>query len=284
MAKAIGIIAGSGQFPFLVANNARAQGYEVVICGIHGNTDPEIAREASAFLMLHVGQFSTMIEFMKNHGVEKLCMAGAVNKPKALDLRPDWRAAKLLMKLAARHKGDDAILRAIAEELASEGIEVVRPDILVQGLTDQESGVLTKIVPPREVWEDIRLGWTTAKALGTLDVGQCVVVKQGVIVALEAIEGTDAVLERAAELAGEGCTIVKAAKPGQDERVDLPSVGKHTVELAIKYGFLCLAYESGRTLFFDKEESLALADEKGLSIVGIPPVAEVLFAKYGTGL
>ena len=282
MAETIGIIAGSGQYPFLVANNARAQGYDVVICGLTGNTDPEIAKEASAFIMLHVGQLSTMIEFMKNHGVKKLCMAGAVNKPRALDIRPDWRAAKLLMKLA-RHKGDDAILRAISEELASEGIEVVRPDTLVKGLTDQESGVLTREAPSKEVWDDIRLGWTTAKTLGTLDVGQCVVIKQGVIVALEAIEGTDAALERAASLAGDGCTAVKAAKPGQDERIDLPSIGKHTIELAVKLGFLCLAYESGRTLFFDKEESLALANEKGLAVVGIPPVAEVLFAKYGTG-
>lgn len=282
MSETIGIIAGSGQFPFLVARNARAQGYNVVICGLHGNTDPSLAHEASAFVMLHLGQLSSLIDFLHGHGVKKLCMAGAVSKPKALDIRPDWRAAKVLMRLT-RHKGDDAILRAVTEELASEGIEIVRPDQMVQGLTDNESGVQGAVIPDKEVWNDIRLGWSAVKTLGTLDIGQCVVIKQGVIVALEAIEGTDAVLKRAADLAGSGCTVVKAAKPGQDDRLDLPSVGKRTVELLSSLGFSCLAYESGRTLFFDKKESLALADAKGIAVVGIPPVAEVFFAKYGAG-
>ena len=272
----IGIMAGSGQFPFLVARGARKNGLRVVICGFHGNTDPALAEEADNFLLLPLGQLDRLIDFFKTNGVSKVCMAGAVNKPAALDVKPDFRAAKLLFKLAG-NKGDDAILRALAGELQSEGIAVLRPDDLVPGLVTCP-GVLTKNPPDAETWRDIRIGWTAAKAVGSLDIGQCVVVRNGIITAVEAIEGTDAAIARGASLGGPGCTVVKTRKPGQDARLDLPSIGAGTVALLAAHHCVCLAFDAGGTLFFDREKALPAAEDHGISLVALPDDPAALFA------
>ncbi len=279
MAETFGLIAGSGQFPFLVAQGAKKKGYDVIICGFAGNTDPALESEAAAFNMLHLGQFSSLIKFMRDHGVKKLCMAGAINKPKARDIRPDWRAAKILFRLG-RHWGDDAILRAVCDELAGEGFEVVRPETMAEGIGRGHSGVLTKTAPDAEGWRDVMLGWEMARAVGRLDIGQCVAVKQSVIVAVEAIEGTDALIARAGQLVGPGCTLVKAAKPDQDNRVDLPALGRETVRLAAEYGFANIAFDGRRALFFDAAESVNLADAKGISVIAVPEDDEVFFKDY----
>ena len=272
---AVGIIAGSGQFPFLVAAGARAKGLKVFICGFEDNTDPALAKEADAFVMLNLGQLGGLINFFKQHSVSRVCMAGAVSKPKALSLRPDMRAAKVLFRLA-RSKGDDAILRAVAEELESEGIAVVRPDALSPSLL-APGGILGKVRPTPELWADIRFGWGIVKTLGSLDIGQCVAVREGIVIAVEAIEGTDAALERGGRLGGEGCTAVKTVKPGQDERLDLPSLGKGTLELLAAHKYACLAFEAEKTLFFDLEAALHIANAAGIAVVGIPPDAETFF-------
>lgn len=273
----IGIIAGSGQFPFLVAQGAKRDGLRVVICGIHGNADPELASEADVFTMVHLGQLGALIDFFKKNGVKRTYMAGAISKPKALDLRPDLRVAKMIFKLG-KNKGDDAILRAVAEELQSEGITVVRPEELAPDLRSS-SGVLGRHRPDSDLWQDIRFGWRIAKAVGALDIGQCVVVRNGIVIAVEGIEGTDAALIRGGELGGPGCTAVKVLKPGQDERLDLPSIGSGTVALLAKYKYACLAFEAGKTLFFDQKAALKTAGEHGLSIVGVPTDAEAFFDK-----
>jgi DUF1009 family protein len=264
----IGIMAGSGQFPFLVARGARKNGLRVVICGFHGNTDPTLAEEADDFLLLPLGQLGRLIDFFKKNNVNKICMAGAVNKPAALDLKPDFRVARLIFKLAG-NKGDDAILRAVAGELQSEGIAVLRPDGLVPGL-GVSPGVLTKKPPDADDWRDIRVGWTAAKAVGALDIGQCVVVRSGMITAVEAIEGTDAAIARGASLGGPGCTVVKTRKPGQDNRLDLPSIGAATIALLAEHRCVCLAFDAEGTLFFDRETALAAAETHGISIVALP--------------
>ena len=273
---AIGIIAGSGRFPFLVAQGARQAGLKVFICGFEGNADPALAGEADAFTLLNLGQLGGLINFFKQHKVGRVCMAGAISKPKALSLRPDLRAAKVLFRLASRAKGDDVILRAVAEELESEGIAVVRPDALSPSLLAPE-GVLGKKKPSPEEWADIRFGWGIAKTLGSLDIGQSVIVKKGIVIAVEAIEGTDAALERGGRLGGAGCTLVKAVKPGQDERLDLPSLGKTTLELLASHNYACLAFEAGRTLFFDLEAAVKAADTAGIAVVGVPSEAEAFF-------
>ena len=273
----IGIMAGSGQFPFLVARGAKERGYRVVICGFHDNADPALAEEADAFITLRLGQLGALIKFFHKHGANQVCMAGAISKPKALELKPDFRVARLIYKLAGQAKGDDAILRAVAEELRSEGITVVRPDALVPGLHCQP-GVLSHRQPDAELWQDIRYGWEIAKAVGALDIGQCVVVRSNIVVAVEGMEGTDATLARGGELGGPGCTAVKVVKPGQDKRLDLPSVGAGTIALLAKHQYACLAFDAAGTLFFDSDEALRCAREHNIAVVAVPEDAEPFFS------
>jgi len=265
-------MAGSGQFPLLVARSARAAGQRVVICGFHGNTDPALAVEADTFNMVHLGQLGKLIDFFKQNGVVRACMAGAISKPRALDLKPDFRVARLIFKLAA-NKGDDAILRAVAEELDSEGISVVRPDDLVPALRSS-AGILGRVRPDHDIASDVRYGHRIAKAVGALDIGQCVVVRSGMVIAVEGIEGTDAAIARGGELGGAGCTVVKVVKPDQDRRLDLPSIGAATIELLAKYKMACLAFDADGTLFFDREIALAAADRNGIAVVGLPRDAD----------
>ena len=266
MTSTIGIIAGSGQFPRLVARAAKAEGYRVVICGFKGHTSEELAGEADVFTILALGQINKLIEFFRGNGVRRICMAGAISKPKALDIKPDFRAAKLLFKL--RGLGDDAILRALGEELAGEGLELVQAADLVPGLIGPP-GLLTKKAPNDEIWEAIRHGWPIGKTLGRMDIGQCLVLKRSMVVAVEAIEGTDATLRRGGEQGGKGCVALKLLKPGQDLRLDLPSIGMGTIEILAEYGYSCLAYEAGKTLFFDREAAVALANRRGIVVIGM---------------
>ena len=270
----IGIIAGSGRFPFLVAQGAKSRGKRVVICGFHGNADSALAAEADVFTLIHLGQLGALIDFLKRNKVETVCLAGAISKPRALDLRPDLRAAKLLFKLVG--KGDDAILRAVADELHSEGILVVRPEEMVPELRSS-SGVFTGLPLSQENRDDIRFGWNIAKAVGSLDIGQCVAVRSGIVIAVEGIEGTDAALSRGGELGGPGCVAVKIFKPGQDARLDLPSIGMTTLELLARYRYAALAFEAEKTLFFDQAAALKFAEKSGIAVVGVPGDPERFF-------
>lgn len=265
--KNIGIIAGSGQFPVLVARAARAAGARVFICGFEGQTGEELALEADAFVRVKIGQLSRLLAFFKGHAVGMVCLAGAIKKAGVLDARPDLRAARLLLKLSRNH-GDDAILRALLEELRAEGLEPAQAADFAPGLLGP-AGVLTLRRPNREHWASIRHGWNIGKALGAYDIGQCLVLRKNMVAALEALEGTDAALERGGELGGAGCVALKMLKPGQDARADLPAVGLGTIEILARRRYACLAYEAGRTLFFDRAEAVALADAHGLAVVGV---------------
>lgn len=268
MGAVLGIVAGQGQFPVLVARGARDMGYSIAMVGFHGHTDPAIRAEADAFAMLHLGQVSRLVAFMHTHGVTELCFAGAISKPKALSLRPDMRAMRLLFSL--RGKGDDALLRTVAAEMAAEGLPVVSPSRFAPSLL-APAGVQTKRGPSPEEWNDIRFGWPVAQTMGSLDIGQLLVVREGIVVAVEALEGTDAALERGGSLGGPGCVAIKIFKPGQDSRMDQPAIGPTTIRIMVRHSYSCLAYQARDALFFDLEEAVRLADAAGISVIGIAP-------------
>jgi len=265
----IGIIAGSGQFPALVARAAKAAGSRVFICGFKGQTTEDLRAEADDFSIIPLGQLGRLIAFFKKRGVTKVCMAGAIKKSRFLDIRPDLRAARVLFKVS-RHHGDDAILRSVLDELQGEGLEVRQASELLPELLGP-AGALTHRKPSSQEWESIRHGWPIGRILGVHDIGQCLVMTKKMVVAVEALEGTDSALERGALLAGPGCVALKMLKPGQDKRVDLPAIGLQTIQILTRHTYACLAYEAGNTLFFDREPSLALADAHDLAIVGLTP-------------
>ena len=269
--ECIGIVAGAGQFPELVAKMARKQGLRVAICGFYGHTDPAIASMANAFSMVHLGQLGKTLAFFKKQKVRRICFAGAISKPKALSLRPDFRVVRLLLSL--RGFGDDALLRAVAKEVESEGMQLIQAASLVPGLK-APMGLLTRRKPSQEEWEDILYGLPLACKVGHMDIGQCIVVRRKMVVAVECLEGTDATLIRGGELGGPGCTAIKLLKPGQDERLDLPAIGLETIKTLLAAKYSCLVYQAGKTLFFDREKSITAAEAGGLCILGLPSADE----------
>ena len=266
MPRSLGIIAGSGQFPAMAARAAREAGMRVAVAGLHGNADAGLASAADAWREFKLGQLAAMIRFFKDNEVATVVFAGAVNKPRALDLRPDFKAVRLMLGLRA--KGDDAVLRAVAGEFEAEGMAVVSPLTLLPSLATPE-GALTRRSPSQGQWEELRHAWDTAKAMGALDVGQAVAVRSGIVLAVEAIEGTDAMIRRAGELARGPFTVVKVAKPGQDLRLDMPAAGMRTIESMHEAGARCLGLQAGASILFDREAALALARDKGITVVGL---------------
>lgn len=266
-AKVVGLISGGRQFPVLVARGVKEAGHRLVVAGFAGHTNPEVYPLADVYRELKLGQVAKLIDFFKQNQVEEAMMAGAINKPGVMDIRHlDARAVKLIFSL--KGKGDDAILRAFTTLLESEGITVLPPQAYAPGLMTPP-GVLTRRAPDQREWADLRAGGAMARELGRLDIGQCIVLREGIVAAVEALEGTDAAIRRGCELGGAGCVVVKVVKPGQEERVDLPCVGLDTVRLMAKGQATCLGVEAGKSLFFDLESTLAVADKAGIAIVGL---------------
>ncbi len=268
----IGLIAGRGQFPLMVAQKIHHLGMTVAICAFHGHVEPELSKLADNFCLIHLGQLGKLIKFFKKQKVRRICFAGSINKPKALSIRPDFRTMKILFKL--RGFGDDALLRAASAELEKEGFTVVQAASFVSGL-HAPLGILTRRRPSQEEWEDILYAWPIAQNIGKMDIGQCIVVRRKMVMAIECIEGTDITLTRGGDFGGPGCIAVKILKPGQDERLDLPAIGLATIRLLLEKKFSCLVYQAGKTLFFDREESLIEADKGGLCIIGLPDNIEL---------
>jgi DUF1009 family protein len=279
----LGLIAGNGRFPFLLLDAARAQGLSVVVAAIREETDPEIDLRAAAdnHITVHwlsLGELSRLIEVFHQEGVEKAVMAGQVKHKNIFSsIRPDWRLAKLLLNLPAR--STDMLLGAVAKVLADEGIELVSSTAFLEPLLAQE-GVLTARAPDEDERRNIEYGLGVACAVAGFDIGQTVVVAAQACVAVEAMEGTDAAIERAGHLmrslGGDTSTlerrltVVKVAKPNQDMRFDVPVIGIATVETMIRAGASCLSVEAGRTLLFDRDTLLARAAEAGIAIVATP--------------
>ncbi len=262
----LGLIAGGGTFPASVAHNARAQGFEVIGAGFATDTAQETADTAHVFTWFKLGQLGKLIRFFKKHKVSLVVFAGPINKPRALDIRPDFRAARVLFSLAC--KSDDSLLRAVAREFEKEGMEVVSATRFVPELA-MPRGILTKRRPDKREINDILYARPIAKTLGSLDIGQCLVVREQMTIAVEGIEGTNATILRAGTLARQGCVVVKIFKPGQDTRIDLPAIGPETILHMITAKATCLAVDAGKSLLFSPQETLDLADTHNISVLGL---------------
>jgi hypothetical protein len=267
MSRTLGIIAGGGAFPVTVARTARQRGERVVGVGFPSDTDPDFPGHCDAFAWLKLGQLGRLIDFFKDNGVTHVVMAGPVNKPRALDLRPDWRAARLLFTTKTR--GDDVLLRAVTGEIEREGMQVVAPHVYSPELVVPE-GLLTRRKPAERELEDVEFGWDLSRKLGAFDIGQCLVVREKIVLAVEAIEGTDAAIRRGGQLGGEGAVVIKRPKANQDRRLDMPAIGLGTLEAMVEAGATCLAVEAGGCIFFEQERTIGFADKKGISIISLP--------------
>lgn len=267
----LGLIAGNGRFPFLVLDAARAQGYEVTVIAVKEEAFPGLAdaaaREPRAALhWISLGQLGTCIRILQEAGVRRAVMAGQVKHVKIFSgILPDMTLLSVLRKLKARNT--DALISAVADVLADHGIELVDSTALLAPLL-AGAGTLGRRAPTPEETADFAFGYRMADAIAGLDVGQTIAVRDGAVVAVEAMEGTDAMIRRAGSLAGPGTRIVKVAKPGQDMRFDVPVVGRATLEVMREAGATALSVDAGRTLLIDGPAVVAAADEAGIALVG----------------
>jgi UDP-2,3-diacylglucosamine hydrolase len=263
----IGLIAGNGRFPIIFADNARKLGYHVSAVAHEGETEPELATHVDRIHWVKIGQLSKLIKAFKQDGVHQAVMLGGIKKTHVFTtVRPDFRTLALATRLALWK--DDDILREFAKELEQEGIAICESTFGLEGILVEE-GSLTERAPSAKEWEDIRYGWNVAYDVGRLDIGQCVVIKDRVVVAVEAVEGTDEAIKRGGELAKEGAVVVKRSKPQQDLRFDLPAVGPRTIEVMVSVKASVLAVEAGRTILLDREIMLDKARSSRIAIVGI---------------
>ena len=272
-AERIGLVAGSGRFPVLFAETARRRGVEVVAVAHLGETDPALERVVSAITWIHPGELDAMIHALQTAGIRRTVMVGGIAKPRLFrELRPDERATRLLARLDKLR--DDLVLRALAAEFETEGIAVVESTLYLQEIVPV-AGVLGARAPSEEEWSEIRFGFRAAKVIGQFDIGQSVVVRSGAVIAVEGIEGTDATIRRAGQLANGDIVVVKVCKPTQDTRFDLPAVGPETIRTLAEMRGRALAVEARRTITLDRAEMVALADAAGIAVVAVDP-AEVL--------
>jgi DUF1009 family protein len=270
MSERVGLIAGLGSFPIEVARAAREAGRPVVAVAIRELSEPALEEEVETCTWLHLGEFEAMLRAFHAAGVRDLVMAGKVPKTflyeKAHALRPDARALALLKELADRR--DDSILGAVADLLEGEGFRLLAQAELAPQLLAEE-GPIGRLEPRPEQWADIRFAWPIARALGRLDVGQSVVVRRRAVMALEAIEGTDEAIRRGGALGGPGACVVKLAKPAQDPRFDMPTIGVRTLEVLAEIKAAALAIEARRTVVIARTEVAAAADAAGIAVVGV---------------
>ncbi len=275
----LGLIAGNGTFPFLVLDAARAQGFEVVVAAIREEAFPEIESKGAASVhWLSLGELSKLIDTFKAEGVTRAVMAGQVKHKQIFSaIRPDWRLAKLLLSLGTRNT--ESLLGAVAKVLADEGIMLENSTALLEPLL-AKTGVLTKRAPNEQERKNIEYGRSVARRLTEYDIGQTVVIAEAACVAVEAMEGTDATIERAGELMrsvalqleGEvstlsrALTVVKVAKPAQDMRFDVPVIGVKTIETMVRADASCLAMDAGRCLLLDGEAITRAADGAGITV------------------
>lgn len=262
----LGILAGAGKLPVECARAAKEMGYEVYAVGLLRETDPEIAEFAADFQSISVGQLDAILNYLQSKDLHLITMIGKVTKELLFNggVIPDARMLQLIMSLPNR--SDDTIMLAFVRELAKAGMETFDQTALIRKLMPHR-GTITKREPTEEERQDMDFGLLIAKELGRLDIGQTVVVKNRAVMALEAIEGTDACILRGGKLANGGAVIAKVSKPKQDNRFDVPTVGYKTVEIMVEAGAVALAIEADKTLLVEREKMVALADEKGITIV-----------------
>lgn len=264
----IGIIAGMGELPVIIAKDARERGYKVITVALETLASLEMDSVSDEIRWVNPGKFGELIDILKKHQIKEAIMAGKV--PKSLlyksKITPDLRAVKLLFSI--KDKSDDAILNAITKELAGEGIEIIDTTKFSPHLLTPV-GCLTRKKPDEEQWKDIEFGWKIAKEIGKLDIGQTVVIKGKAVMAIEAIEGTDEAILRGGKWAGDGAVVVKVSKPQQDMRMDVPAVGPDTLKSMEKVNAKVLALEAHRSMIVDRETVIRAAESAGIVIVGI---------------
>jgi DUF1009 family protein len=265
----LGLIAGQGDLPRLIIAHCRESARPVFAIAIRGQTPPETVAEIP-HVFAELGQAGAIIEALKRAHAHEVVMAGALRRPSLAELKPDWRGAKLLARGVLQAGGDDALLRLITEELEGEGFRVIGAQALVQSLLAGE-GVWTRTAPDEAALADIRRGIEVTSALGALDIGQSAVVQQGIVLGVEAAEGTDALLARCGALAREGAggVLVKCAKPKQERRVDLPTIGLETFRAAKHAGLRGIAVEAGGALVLSRTALVQAADAQGFFLCGV---------------
>jgi UDP-2,3-diacylglucosamine hydrolase len=267
VSKTVGLIAGNGKLPLLLARNLRRAGRRVVAAAHVGETRKDLGAAVDALRWVRIGQFDSILRFFREEGAAEVLLAGGVSKTHFFSrLQPDARALRIFSRL--KDKKDDALLRAIADEVESEGMRVVGPaDFLQDHLAPR--GCWSARPPTEREEKDIAFGWELARQMGALDVGQSVVVKDQIILAVEAIEGTDAAILRGGKWGRGGVTVVKICKPTQDPRLDPPVIGPKTVRVLHRAGGALLAVEAGKTLILDREKIVREADRNALCLYGL---------------
>jgi UDP-2,3-diacylglucosamine hydrolase len=271
MAGRLGIIAGAGELPRRILDACRSSGRDFFVLGFAGITD-EALLKGVPHAVVRLGAAEEGFRALRGAGVGEVVLAGGIRRPSVAALRPDWRAAKLLARIGYRALGDNGLLAAIVAELEGEGFGVIGADALL-GDALAPMGSIGRLAPDAEAEADIARGLAVVRGLGALDIGQAAVVQQGLVLGVEAIEGTDALLERCGALRreGPGGVLVKAAKPGQERRADLPTIGVATVAAAHRAGLRGIAVEAGSALLLDRPGIAAAADRAGLFVVGVAP-------------
>jgi hypothetical protein len=269
-ANTLGIVAGGGGLPRRLVEACHQTGREVFVLALEGAADHETVADVP-HAWCPIGAAGRGLALLRENKVRELVLAGGVRRPSLASLRPDWRAAKFFARVGYRALGDDGLLSAVVAELEREGFRVIGPDqVLRAGLASE--GPFGRISPDAQAVADIAQGARIARVLGSLDIGQAVVVQQGLVLGVEAIEGTDGLIRRCAGLRreGPGGVLVKVEKPGQEQRADRPTIGPQTVALAAETGLRGIAVEAGATIVLDRGEVVEAADRAGLFVVGIP--------------
>ena len=267
--KKLGLIAGGGMMPVEIIRHCNNTGREIFVVGLESFAHEEQLKEAP-HIFAKIGEAGKILKAFKKNNVCEIVLAGGIKRPSFKEMIPDWEGMKIAAKLAVKKMSDDKLFRAVMDEIESHGFKVVGIEEVVPEMMFSE-GIYGKVKPSGEDMDDIRRGITVAKALGAVDVGQAVVVQEGMVLAVEAIEGTDMMLSRAATVKKEGKApvMVKVLKPGQDMRTDLPAMGLQTVEQLKKYGMGGIAVEAGGILLIEREAVIEMADREGIFIIGI---------------
>ena len=260
----VGIIAGNGQFPLLFSRAAKEKGYAVYTAAIKNEAVPDVEDHCEEIQWLHLGQVKKLIRFFRANGVTEVVLVGGVKKTHIFrDIRPDTKAVAFLARM--RHTHDDSMLSAFANLLEGEGIKVLSSTFLIPEIL-ADAGIWTRKRPSKSQINEIRTGWHIAKEIGRLDVGQCLVMGEGSVLAVEAIDGTDATIQRGGRLGTGDSILVKVSKPTQDMRFDVPAVGLQTLKTMKEAGVTVLVIESGHAVVFDRDAMVAYADKNGMII------------------
>lgn len=267
----LGVIAGTGSLPARLLAACDHAGIDVFVVGFEGQTDKALYKDRQ-FMNTRIGAAGSIINTLKSHDVRDLVMIGAINRPTLMDLKPDLRTARFFAKVSLRALGDDGLLKAMKGELEREGFRIHGVQRFAQDLLASQ-GPLGRYKPARHDWPDIRRGINVLRALGTMDVGQSIIVQDGVVLGIEATEGTDELIRRCGmyRKKGNSGVLVKLAKPGQDETLDLPTIGPDTVRLCAEAGMIGIVLETGRSLVVEPDEVSFLANQHKLFVMAITP-------------